>query len=81
MLALTRRKGESVMVGKEVEVVVLGVHGDQVKLGFAAPKNISIHRKEIFEQILEENRAASKSGNFNVSMLKELRAAKNLKGE
>lgn len=70
MLALTRKKGESIMVGNDVELVVLGVQGDQVKLGFVAPRNISIHRKEIFEQIQAENREAS--GNINLSALKKL---------
>ena len=61
MLALTRKKGESIMIGNHVEVVVLGVSGEQVKLGIAAPKNIAVHRKEIFEQIQLENRAAAQS--------------------
>lgn len=70
MLALTRKKGESIMVGNEVELIVLGVQGDQVKLGFVAPKNVTIHRKEIYEQIQEENREAS--SNINIAALKNL---------
>ena len=71
MLALTRKKGESIMVGNDVELVVLSVQGDQVKLGFVAPKNITIHRKEIYEQIQEENREAAKISNINLSALKK----------
>ena len=70
MLALTRKRGESIMVGNNVELVVLSVQGDQVKLGFVAPKNITIHRKEIFEQIQAENREAST--NINIAALKKL---------
>ena len=72
MLALTRKKGESIMVGNDVELVVLGVQNDQVKLGFVAPKNIGIHRKEIYEQIQAENREASGSV-ANLSALNALK--------
>ena len=61
MLALTRKKGESVVIGDNVEVVVLGIQGEQVKLGFIAPKSISVHRKEIYEQIQQENLAAAQN--------------------
>ena len=60
MLALTRKKGESIVVGDSIEVVVLGVTGEQVRLGIVAPKNIPVHRKEIFEQIQNENQEAMK---------------------
>ena len=70
MLALTRKKGESVMVGNDIELVVLSISGEQVKLGFAAPKTIAIHRKEIYEMIQEENREASSA--INLSALKML---------
>jgi carbon storage regulator len=73
MLALTRKKGESIMVGSDVEVIVLGVQGDQVKLGFVAPKNVAIHRKEIYKQIQDENKAASDSININLSDLYKLK--------
>ena len=62
MLALTRKNGESIMVGDNVEVVVLGVNGEQVRLGIIAPKSIAVHRKEIYQQILTENKVAAKSG-------------------
>ena len=74
MLALTRKKGESIMVGSNVELIVLSIQGEQVKLGFAAPKNITIHRKEIYEQIQAENREAS--SNINISALKQLKSTK-----
>ena len=51
MLILTRRVGESVKIGDEVTVTVLGVKGSQVRLGFAAPKNVTVHRQEIYARM------------------------------
>ena len=61
MLALTRKKNESIIIGDNIEVIVLSVQGEQVKLGISAPRSVTVHRKEIFEQIQQENRAASHS--------------------
>ncbi len=58
MLALTRKKGESLIVNNNVEITVLEVRGDQVKIGIKAPKDVSIYRKEIYEQIQKENEEA-----------------------
>lgn len=54
MLILTRRVGETVMIGDEVTVTVLGVKGNQVRVGINAPKNVAVHREEIFERIKRE---------------------------
>lgn len=62
------------MVGTDVEVIVIGVQGEQVKLGFVAPKNVAIHRKEIYEQIQSENRTAS--SNINLKALTALEQLK-----
>ena len=51
MLVLTRKLGQSIVIGDEVEVVVLEVRGEQVRIGIKAPKNVSVHRKEIYDQI------------------------------
>ena len=51
MLILTRRLGESVKVGDEVTVTVLGVKGTQVRLGFAAPRDVAVHREEVYERL------------------------------
>ncbi len=59
MLVLTRKIHQSIVIGDNVEVVVLEVRGEQVRLGIRAPKDVAVHRKEIYEQILEENRGAS----------------------
>ncbi|MEL6301197.1 MAG: carbon storage regulator CsrA [Pseudomonadota bacterium] len=55
MLILTRRVGETVVIGEDVSVTVLGVKGNQIRLGINAPKDVSVHRQEIFERIQNES--------------------------
>lgn len=59
MLILTRRVGETVMIGDGVTVTVLGVKGNQVRVGVNAPKEVPVHREEIYERIRHETEAAS----------------------
>jgi carbon storage regulator len=58
MLILTRRVGETVMIGNEVTVTVLGVKGNQVRIGVNAPKDVAVHREEIYERIKREEDGA-----------------------
>jgi carbon storage regulator len=58
MLILTRRVGESLMIGDEISVTVLGVKGNQVRIGISAPQNVAVHREEIFERIQRENQGS-----------------------
>lgn len=66
MLVLTRKINQSIVIGDDVEVVVLEVRGEQVRLGIKAPRTVVVHRKEIYEQIQEENRAASETRSEDV---------------
>ncbi len=72
MLILSRKPNESLMIGDNIEVVVLEVKGDQVKLGIKAPKRISVYRKEIYENIQRENLEASKVTLNALDSLKKL---------
>lgn len=54
MLILSRRVGEVIRIADEIEIMVIGIKGNQIKLGFTAPKNISVHREEIYQKILKE---------------------------
>lgn len=54
MLILTRRAGETVMVGSDISITVLGVKGNQVRIGINAPKDVAVHREEIYERIKNE---------------------------
>ena len=61
MLILTRRVGETVMIGNDVTVTILGVKGNQVRVGINAPKNVAVHREEIYERIKREQQGGSNS--------------------
>jgi carbon storage regulator len=68
MLALSRKKNEAIMINNNIEITVLDIRGDQVKLGIAAPKEIPIYRKEVYLQIQQENKQAT-----DVTSLDELK--------
>ena len=59
MLALSRKKNEAIIVNNNIEITVLEVKGDQVKIGISAPKEVPIYRKEVYAQIQEANKAAT----------------------
>lgn len=59
MLVLSRKKGQSIMIGHDIEISVIDVQGEQIRLGINAPRSVTIHRKEVFEEIIQENRQAA----------------------
>ena len=61
MLALSRKKNESIVINNDVEITILDIKGDQVKIGITAPKSVPVYRKEVYIQIQEANKAASQS--------------------
>ena len=58
MLDLTRKKGEALVINNNIEITILEIRGDQIKIGITAPKDVPIYRKEVYLQIQEENKAA-----------------------
>ena len=65
MLILTRRVGESLRIGDEVSVTVLGIKGSQVRIGVNAPKSVSVHREEVYDRINDENSKNSEGSKKN----------------
>jgi carbon storage regulator len=72
MLVFTRKKGESLIIANEIEVTILNVGTGNVKVGITAPRQISVHRHEVFEAIKRENLAASRSQIPKMDILKKL---------
>ena len=70
MLILTRRVGETLMIGDEVTVTVLGVKGNQVRIGVNAPKDVAVHREEIYDRIKKEQ-AGEEEASTNADVLAE----------
>ena len=64
MLALSRKKGEAIVVNNNVEITVIEVKGDQVKLGISAPKEVPVYRKEVYVQIQKANEEAASAEAF-----------------
>ncbi|SDC38348.1 carbon storage regulator, CsrA [Pelagirhabdus alkalitolerans] len=64
MLVLTRKLNEKIQISDDIEIQVLSVDGDQVKLGISAPKDVDIHRHEVYQSILEANNQAAKTINL-----------------
>jgi carbon storage regulator len=71
MLALSRKAGESIVINNDIEVTILEIKGDQVKIGIAAPRSVPIYRKELYLQIQESNKEAVSSEGI-VEALKDL---------
>ena len=65
MLALSRKKNEALIINNNIEITVLEIKGDQVKIGISAPKEIPVYRKEVYLQIQEQNKEAMSTDSFN----------------
>ena len=70
MLVLSRKKGETIMINDNIEVKVLSIEGDQVKLGIVAPKSVKIYRQEVYSQIEKQNEEAL---NSDIALLKNFK--------
>lgn len=70
MLALSRKQGESIVIGNNIEITILEVKGDQIKLGIDAPKSVPVYRKEIYVEIQNANKETAES--FDMESLKKL---------
>ena len=75
MLALARKTNQSIMIGNDIEITLLEIKGDQVKIGINAPKSVPIYRKEIYVQIQDENKKASE-GEIDIEALNKLFSGK-----
>jgi len=69
MLVLTRKAGESVMIGDDVVVTVLEARGDVIRIGIRAPKNVQVHREEVYRELQEANRAAAAADDASAASL------------
>ncbi|WP_368993443.1 carbon storage regulator CsrA [Caldifermentibacillus hisashii] len=71
MLILARKKGEAIQIGNEIEITIISIQGDQVKIGIEAPKTVEVYRKEIYEQIQEENKQAATATTNVMELIKK----------
>ena len=72
MLALTRKKDEAIIINGNIEVKILDVQGDKVRIGISAPKEIEIYREEVYIQVLESNRSAMNTSKQGMEAIKKL---------
>lgn len=73
MLILNRKRDESIQIGDEIEIKIVAVEGDQVKIGIEAPRSVDVYRKEIYIKIQEENQEASSASDELINLLKSFK--------
>lgn len=71
MLVLSRKKNESIMIGDDIEIKLISIEGDTIRIGIEAPRSVNVYRKEIYLEIKEENKLASQA-KLDLSMLKKI---------
>ncbi|BFT68672.1 carbon storage regulator CsrA [Paenibacillus sp. P36] len=76
MLVLARKKGESIMIGDQIEIVILGSEGDTIRVGIKAPKQVEVFRKEIYQHIQESNKEATASSISPMNLSKLINKSK-----
>lgn len=72
MLVLARKPNQSIMIGDDIEIKIVDVRGDQVKIGISAPKKIAVHRKEVYEEIKRQNKEALESNYKSLTSLSDI---------
>jgi carbon storage regulator len=72
MLVLTRKTNESIIIGDAIEITVVAVEGDQVKLGITAPRQVPVHRREVYDQIKQANEEAVRSAPLDISKVRRV---------
>lgn len=72
MLVLSRKKDQSIVIGDNIEITIIDIQGDQVRIGINAPKNVAIHRKEVYLEIQEENKKAAGSKTLTTAALRDI---------
>ena len=72
MLILTRRNGESLMIGDDVKITILGIKGNQVRIGIDAPREVEVHREEIYERIKRENTTSGPGDDEDLAVMDRL---------
>jgi carbon storage regulator len=71
MLVLTRKKNESIVINENIEITVIDINNDQIRIGISAPKDVPIYRKEVYLEIKEENKKAAENKNISLDELKK----------
>ena len=80
MLILTRKVGESINIGTNVKVTIINIEGGQVRVGIDAPRDVIVHREEIYNRIIEENKAAKSSSTVDLKAIAQKWKAKKSQG-
>lgn len=79
MLVLSRQRDEAIMIGDEVQITIVDIRGDKVRLGITAPTRIAVHRKEVYDAITKENEHASRIGSADIAELARRAGTSNTK--